>query len=278
MTALLLALSLLAQPIPVETPEDAARLCESLARWARGGEELPGAPTHLALYEVWVPARGLPLAAWDEEEERLALGPAAVLSGAGGSLRVWAPDAGGGLPVRADRATMERLLSARAEGRLALRITFAPRLEDGEPPCTRIPGARAHTLEVTPLAWEWREGEEPIASGAPDDGRPSFSAAQGARPRVTVRADQASASGALRSRAPELERCYEAALARRPDLDGALVLELAPAAVPRLAADSAQDEQLSDCVRGAAADLRAPALSLVTIHFDLEPPATAQAR
>ncbi|HZZ83475.1 MAG TPA: hypothetical protein VFE30_02970 [Anaeromyxobacteraceae bacterium] len=280
MVALLLALSLSAAPLPIETSEDAARLCAALAPPGRAGGlgEAARAAALAGRYEVSVAAGGVRFQAWDPGEQRLSLDPAAFLAAAGGALRVWAPAAAGGMSVIASRSTLDRILAAREAGRLSLGVTFALRAEPGDTPCAHVPGARAATLEIAPLAWEWRDGDEPLAGGALESDRPAFSVTEGARPRVTVAPDAAGAAARLQARAASLERCYRAALSRRPDLDGALVLELTPEAAPRVAADSVQDEELAACVRRAASDLRSEALALVPVHFDLEAPATAQAR
>ncbi|BDG07097.1 hypothetical protein [Anaeromyxobacter paludicola] len=278
MTALL-ALLLAAAPLALETPADADRLCRALAPEPRreAGGERSREEALAARYRARVAARGLRLQPWDPEEERLALDPAAYLAAAGGALRLWAPGGAGELAVPASRAVLDRLLAAREAGRLALEVTFALRAEPGDSPCARVAGGRAGALEIVPVAWAWLDGEEAIAAGASEPERPAFRVADGARPTVTVDPAPLGAAAPLQARASLLEGCYREALARRPALDGALVLELAPGAAPRVAADTVLDEPLAACVARVAAPVRAAARTHVPVRFELEPPATARA-
>ncbi len=277
------------QPVELEKPADAARLCRALQpveRVAPASEAAQARARAEAMgrrYRVTVSGDGLDFKAW-EEDAGLALSPRAVLVGAGRSLRLWMPD-GDDLAVKLPRAEAQRVFQAKARGRLALRVVVEiPSGESGEAPCLKAGATGTWILAVQPVAWEYLAGGEVLARGGEAAEAPAGSAAQGARPRVEVGeavGDVATPEvrSALRASQADLEACYREALSRSPSLDGTLVVEVAlggkagPPRSARIAADSAQDEALAACVQGVAARTRFPAgragVASMAVQFEL---------
>ncbi len=288
------ALAAEAEPVPLEKPAQVARLCRALEPADGGTTEAEAQAREEAAgrrYRVAVSGDRLDFEPWDEESG-LRLSPRAVLLGAGRSLRLWMPG-GDDLAVLAPRAAAQRIFQAKGRGKLSLRLTFEiPAGETGETPCTQAPTGKSWVLAVEPVSWEYLSGAQVLARGGEAADEPMVSAAEGARPRVTVgEAVGAAASPAVRSALqaaiPDLTACYREALGRTPRLDGALVVELSlsgkagPPRSARIAVDSAGDEALAACVKGVAGKARFPAgragLASMSVQLDLatsapEPP------
>jgi hypothetical protein len=277
------------EPVSLEKPPEAARLCQALQpaeRAAAGSESAQARAREEALarrYRVAVPGDGLDFEPWSEGSG-LALSPRAVLLGAGGSLRLWMPD-GDDLAVAIPRAAAQRIFQAKARGRLSLRLTFEiPAGEAGEAPCMRVAGAGSRVLAVQPVSWEYLTGGEVLARGGEAAGAPPASAGEEDRVRVTVgeavgEAARPAVRSALQGSLAGLTDCYREALSRSPGLDGTLVVEAVlsgkagPPRSARIAADSVHDEPLAACVQGVAARTRFPAgrtgAASMAVQFEL---------
>jgi hypothetical protein len=140
---------------------------------------------------------------------------------------------------------------------------------------------------VEPFAWEYVVDGQVLARGGEGSDRPLVTAAQGARPRVSVSepygAGGREARQALEASTPDLVACYQQALRENPGLDGTLVAEvdLSEGQSVRVAADSVQDDGLTRCVMAVVSRARFPQTGAsrldIPIHFLLEAP-TADTR
>ncbi len=290
--------------VPLETARDVAALCAALvpserARFrgdavARGDAEAAHDRARSAAlarrYRVTVPGQALAFAPYDPDEEALALSPRAVLTGAGGAVRIWAADDDLSVAVPADRA--RRIVDAQRERRLALSIVFDLPGDDGGSPCAHAAGARQYVLAIDPVSWQYRAAGVVLARGGEGADRPLVSAAEGARPRVEVGVPVGEAAApavreAVTARGSAMAACYATALKRDPAIDGTLVIEVqldaqgGKATSSRVAADSVQDEglALAGCVRDAVAGAPFPrgrgGRVSIPIQFTLEPPRSA---
>ena len=279
----------------VNDPPQARALCEALTpgERLRGGSDVVAqaqaearqdAQREIALagrYRVTVPGHTIRFAPYDRDEQVLSVSDRTFLSGAGGTLHLWAVSRAE-LPVTADEATASRIVEAARQRRLALVLTFTLPDDEDEALCAHVAGSRHYALGVEPFAWEYVADEQVLARGGEGGDRPLVTAAQGARPRVEV-SDPYGARGrearqALEASVKQLQGCYEQALRQNPGLDGTLVAEVEPGQRARLAGDSVQDEGLGACVLGVVSRVRFPGGERldIPIHFLLEPPTAAR--
>lgn len=275
-------------PRAVSSAEELATLCAALApaeRLRPEGDALErGEATRRqragrdgalgARYAVTLPGAALAFAPYDAAARELALAEPALLPVPGGDSSLW-PTEARGLAVEVDAAGARRILDAQQAGRLALELVFDL---PADATCGADPRGRTFTLPVEPVEWRWSDGRDALARGGAALDRPLASAAQGARPSVSVGdpvIGPAAARRAVAARIADLERCYAGALEAEPALDGLVVVELGPRAA--IAADSTGAPELGACVLRALARAR-PAgggRAAVPIHFELHPPALA---
>jgi hypothetical protein len=291
-------------PIALDGPEQVRAFCASIElpeRAATGpdvvarGEDLTAREDRRATalesrYRVALATRRLPFAPYHPEARQLELSERAVLSGAGGALRVWAVE-DERLPVQADPATAQRIVQAAARGTLTFVLTFALPEDEDEATCAHAIATRQWVAGVEPVAWEYAEGGRVLARGGEGSDRPTVTAAEGARPRVEV-AEPIGQEGsqeiraAVVARIQDLQRCYGRALQADPALDGAFVAEVdlreqagAPRSV-RTAAESLQDEAMVACVEAVLGKTTFPGgyagAFHIPIHFELEAPQARQ--
>ncbi len=289
------------KPLLLDYPKQVEALCASLTpaervrfrgdALERGKAEAAHQAGRSAIfgrrYQVEIPGNRIAFEPYDEGEGELAVSPRAVLTGARGSLRVWASE-DAQLAVKASRAEARRVLDAQQAGALTLLLTFdLPDEDEAGSPCAHAAGSRLYTLAVEPVSWQYASRGEVLARGGEGADRPQATAAQGGRPTVEVgesMGGNAELRQAIVARTKELAACYHDALRRDPALDGTLVVEVGlrqdSAPSVRVAADSLQDGPLAACARGAVAKAAFPkgaAKATVPIRFTLQaPPATAR--
>jgi hypothetical protein len=254
----------------LRTQGDAIERGEKEARHAALREEALG-----ARYEVSVPAARLAFAPYDGPEQRLSL--AEPLSLALGPKAKLFPVSERGLSVKVDAAGARRLLDAQRAGRLSLIVSFE--LPE-DVACNADTRLGTHVLPIEPVDWRWVDGDALVARGGASADRPVVTAAQGARPKVDVGepiAGPADAKKAVVARAADLEGCYADALKADPGVDGVLVVELARAAKPAVAADSTGAPELGVCVQRVLASIEPTGNGkwAVPIRFELVPPRAA---
>jgi len=285
-------------PLLLASAADARRLCEAVTPEGRGAvgdgiveraeaEALQGEAWEAAMaghYRAVIPGERLRFAAWSPDTGLLEVARTGLPSAADGSVRLALVE-DPALPVHADAAAVRRILAARAEKKLTLRVTFVLSEAEADAPCFHVPGAQAWTLSAEPIAWEYAAGDEVLARGGEGSDRPVVSAKDGARPRVQVGepsdGEGKALRGAVLGRVGDIEGCYATALGKDPFVDGAIVADLAPRGGQegvRIAADSTNDPGLVDCVRGvlASLDLRGAGRTFLPIHFVLEGPGAAE--
>lgn len=274
-------------PRAVASAEELAALCaalspaerlrpagDALARGEASGRQRAGRDAAMvARYAMTLPGGPLAFAPYDAADRELALAEPALLPVPGGASSLW-PTEERGLAVEVDAAAARRILDAQQAGRLTLEVVFD--LPD-DATCGADPRGKAFTLPIEPVEWSWSDGREALARGGAGAARPLASAAQGARPQVSVGAPVIGAPDARRAvaaRRADLERCYAEALEADPAVDGLLVVELGPR--PSIAADSTGAPELGACVLRAVARARpAGGRAAVPIQFELLPPALA---
>lgn len=276
-------------PRHLGSAEDLAALCAALApaerlrargdaleRGEAGARQETGRDEALlARYAITLPGAPLAFAPYDVAERRLALTEPALLPVPESGSRLW-PTEERGLAVEVDAAGARRILDAQRAGRLGLELVFD--LPD-DATCGSDPRGRTFTLPVEPVDWRWADGQAVLARGGAGEDRPLASAAEGGRPRVAVErplAGPAAAGRAVAARGAELERCYAAALAVDPGVDGVLVVELGGKVA--VAADSTGDPELGACVRRALEAVSrsgGAGRAAVPIRFELLPRAAA---
>jgi len=239
--------------------DPAAAEAEQVERRARALE---------ARYAVELSGRGLSFD-YDGERRALTLQERAQLTGAGGTLRLWATD-DAELALPAEPPVARRIVAAARSGQGRLRLLFVLPEDDEGAICAHAPGTRSWGLGVEPVSWAFLVGgevlarggsEEPVGPG-PAEGRAS------ARPGVEVgtppSANGPAVSRAIGSRQAALLACYQRGLEDRPGLDGALVLELelSPSAgrnrSARVAMDSLHAPGVSRCVLEALEGVELP--------------------
>ncbi len=281
---------------PVATRSDVLRLCKALEfperrrdvkldRAAAEADQVERRARALeARYAVELSGRGLSFD-YDEERRALTLNERSQLTGAGGTLRLWAVDEAE-LALPAEPPLARRIVAAARSGEGRLRLLFVLPEDDDDAICAHAPGTQSWGLGVEPVSWAFLAGGEVLARGGSDDAvapAPTPVSPKGrarAQPAVEV-GTPLSGNGpavqqAIRSRESALLACYQQGLQARPGLDGALVLELelSPAGgrsrAARVAMDSLHAAGVSRCVVEALEGVELPKGSgrvQLPIHF-----------
>jgi len=221
-----------------------------------------------ARYTVELSGAGLSFD-YDDERRALTLNERAQLTGAGGTLRLWAV-ADAELALPAEPPVARRIVAAARSGEGRLRLLFVLPEDDDEAICAHAPGTQSWGLGVEPVSWAFLVGggvlaqggsEEPVAP-APAKGRAPV------QPAVEVGTPPSSNGAGVRlailGRQAALQACYQQGLESRPGLDGVLVLELelSPSGgrsrSARVALDSLHAPSVSRCVLAALESVALP--------------------
>ncbi|MBI5545107.1 MAG: hypothetical protein HY901_14550 [Deltaproteobacteria bacterium] len=202
---------------------------------------------------------GFSVGEWDESEKVVRLTTERPFRAYAGALTLF--DAGrDDIELEAVEGEVEALKAGLAKGTLSLLLLFKPAEEEGTA-CV-ISKAKTYAFAVDLLGAELRAGDKALARSTRDDLQP-IPSAQGkpsveVRPAAGLECPECSSEiveAAIRQ-VPQLTRCYEAALVRKPVLDGSLVLAVGAGkagelTVATVIADSVDDAELLACTKAA---------------------------
>lgn len=236
----------------------------SAARTAYETEHKQLRKTHFLIELVW---GGFTVAEFDDVEKVVTLATEKPFRAFKGQLALF--DAGrDDIELDAVEGELEALKTGLAKGTLSLVLHFKPAEEEGTP-CV-VSKAKSYAFSVDLLGVELRDGARTVARSLRDDLSP-LPNAQG-KPTVEIRSAagqecQDCSSDVVNTVAtllPDYSACYDAALAKRPTLDGSLILDVVSSkagelSVATVIADSVADADLLTCVKAGLAKLNAVA-------------------
>jgi len=212
--------------------------------------------THFSLELPW---GSFTVAEWDETDKVVRLSTERPFRAFKGALTLF--DAGRDeIELDALEGELEPLKAGLAKGTLSLTVVFKPAEEEGTA-CV-VSKAKTYAFSADLLSLELREKGKTLARSV-RDGLQALPSAQG-KPMVEIRA----AAGvecaecvselvdAVVSVGAEMVACYDAALTRKPTIDGSLVFLVrggkgGELAVESVIADSVDDADLLACARAA---------------------------
>jgi hypothetical protein len=230
-------------------------------------------------FSVEIPWGTFVVSSWDPEQKRVTVSTEKPFRALAGALSLVDPDLDE-LQFEAVEEAHGPLQAGLSKGTLSLLLTFKPAEED-ESPCVASK-AEAFTLLMDLTAAELRAAGKPVARATGEGFEPA--ARTSGKPTVTLRrapvadaaANTPAALKSVEKVKPALEQCYRDALAKRPALDGSLILALAMGAsgkveAKEVMADSLQDAATLECIKAALAQARLPAgTPRALVGIDLE--------